>query len=313
MRLFPFRFGQFESLREEEDFLLISWDSCRYDAYVKANTPMLDRFARARRGWAMGTYTLPAHIAMFQGFLPHVFGDEPLYNRFCQQLWRIGHRRVHVKPLVTFPRRTRNIAAGFRSRGYFTAGVAAMDWFRDAEILRDGFKKFFVTGSVARRQNQWLMEMLDKNARRRNFFAFVNYGETHSPFHHEEMNGGAAEVKELFSRSRLWNQRGLLDPCWTFHEEAFNLQVKCAEFLDARTGELIDFLIRRGKPATVVVCGDHGECFGEAGLYGHAFYHEKIMEVPILIFRVNGPPHPPPEASVHAPHHHEALASAHST
>jgi membrane-anchored protein YejM (alkaline phosphatase superfamily) len=300
MRWFPFGRGKLESLREQEDFLLITWDSCRYDAYVKANKPNLDAFGPARRGWAMGTYTLPSHIAMFQGFLPHVFGDEPLYNRFCQQLWRIGHRRVSVKPLVTFPRRTGSIAGGFRSRGYFTLGSAAMDWFRDASVLRDGFKKFQVAGRAARRQNQWIMDLIDRHARRRNFFAFVNYGETHSPFRHEGMPDGPPAVQEMFDRSRLWNQRGQLDPSWTFQEEAFNLQVKCAEFLDARTGELIEFLRARGRPATVVICGDHGECFGEAGLYGHAFYHEKIMEVPILIFRLNGPPHPQPEASVHA-------------
>lgn len=82
----PFRLGRFESLKDREDFLLVTWDSCRYDTYMKAHTPMLDRFGPARRGWAMGTYTLPSHIAMFQGFLPHVFGDEPLYNRFNQQL-----------------------------------------------------------------------------------------------------------------------------------------------------------------------------------------------------------------------------------
>lgn len=178
-----------------------------------------------------------------------------------------------------------------------------MDWFRDADVLRDGFKRFLVTGAAARQQNEWLMNLIDKNARRRNFFAFVNYGETHSPFQYEGMAANSANVKEMFSRSRLWNQRGRLDDSWTFHEEAYNLQVKCAEFLDARTGELIDFLLARSRPATIVVCGDHGECFGEGGLYGHAFYHEKIMEVPILICRINGPPHPAPEPSVFAAKH----------
>jgi glucan phosphoethanolaminetransferase (alkaline phosphatase superfamily) len=43
-----------------------------------------------------------------------------------------------------------------------------------------------------------------------------------------------------------------------------------------------------------VVTADHGECLGEQGLYGHAFHHEKVMEVPLLIFRLNAPPHEPP-------------------
>ena len=74
----------------------------------------------------MATYTLPAHQAMFNGFLPHVFEPLPFYNRFVQQLWRISHRNVDVKPLVVFPEGTVNIVDGFRRRGYATLGVAAM-------------------------------------------------------------------------------------------------------------------------------------------------------------------------------------------
>ncbi|MBI3797541.1 MAG: hypothetical protein HY268_11330 [Deltaproteobacteria bacterium] len=66
---------------------------------------------------------------------------------------------------------------------------------------------------------------------------------------------------------------------------------RISSYLDARTGELLDFFHTRGRPTTVVVCSDHGECFGENGLYGHAFYHERVMEVPLLIFRLNAPPH----------------------
>jgi arylsulfatase A-like enzyme len=286
---------------DQEDFLLLSWDSCRYDAFMRAKKPVLDAFGPARRGWAMATYTLPAHVAMFQGFLPHVHAAEPFYNRFYQQLWRIGHRTVHVKPLVVFPSHTKSITRGFLDRGYFTVGSAAMDWFEDAEVLRDGFEEFQLNCEQARKQNSWLIAQVEKRATRRACFAFVNYGETHSPFRHEDMPDATGEVKEQFSRARLWNQRGLLQEEWKFNEEAFGRQVACAEFLDARTGELIEFFRKRGRPTTIVVCADHGECFGEQGLYGHAFYHEKIMEVPMLIFRINAPPHEPPEASIHAP------------
>jgi hypothetical protein len=290
-----------EASSDDEDFLLVTWDSCRYDAYQKARTPILDSYCQPRQAWAMATYTLPAHVAMFQGFLPHVHAAEPFFNRFYQQLWRIGHRRIHVKPLVVFPPHTSSIVQGFADRGYFTVGTAAMDWFEDSEVLRDGFEKFEITGSEARKQNRWLTAAIEKNAQKKACFAFVNYGETHSPFHHEDMAEAGPAVKEQFSRARLWNQQGLLQKEWTLNEEAFGRQVACAEFLDARMGELIDFFKKRGRPTTIVMCADHGECFGEQGLYGHAFYHEKIMEVPLIIFRLNAPPHAAPEASIHAP------------
>ncbi len=287
---------QLQMLDEQEDFLLITWDSCRYDAFVKAKKPNLSKFGPCQRAWTQATYTLPSHVAMFQGFLPHVAEPLPLYNRFCQQLWRISHRNLDVKPLVTFPKETKSVADGLRRRGYLTVGSAALDWFRDAPVLQEGFSHFDVPGTGARRQNRDLIRLIETHGRTKPCFAFVNYGETHSPFRHEDMPAAEGAVDERFKRRRLYNQAGVVREEWKFDEEGFGRQVECAEFLDARTGELLDLFQRRGRPTTVVLCGDHGECFGENGLWGHALYHEKVMEVPMLIFRLNAPPHPVPEA-----------------
>jgi membrane-anchored protein YejM (alkaline phosphatase superfamily) len=288
--------GRKNQLRgDEEDFLLITWDSCRYDTYYQARTPVLDQFGEARRAWAMATYTLPAHVAMFHGFLPHVHGPEPFYNRFRQQLWRINSRHTQYRPLVTLPAGQGDVVAGLRRHGYFTAGTGAMGWFRDTAFLQEGFRHFEYTGVAARRQNELLVRWAEKRAGHRPCFLFVNYGETHSPFRHEGMSDANFEVDRRYRRSRVINQDGVRKDHWKFDEEGFRRQIACAEYLDARTGELIDLMRRRGRPTTVVVCGDHGECFGEHGLYGHGFYHEKVMEVPLLIFRLNAPPHPAPQ------------------
>jgi sulfatase-like protein len=289
-------------LGDGEDFLLITWDSCRFDAYRDADTTPLVPYGEALPGYAMATYTLPAHLSMFQGFLPHCHEARPFYNRFCQQLWRISHRHVENTPLVTFPERTRNIVWGLRKRGYYTCGVGAMVFFRDAEVLKDGFKDFYYTGTFARKQNEILMEQMDRRAKRRSCFAFVNYGETHSPFRHDEMpDEGEDKVAERFKKRRLFNLSGLKLTSWSLDEEAYQRQVACASFLAKKTAQLVDYFKQRGRPTTVVICGDHGECFGENGLYGHAFYHEKVMEVPMLIFRVNAPPHasPMPQINQH--------------
>ena len=292
-----FRRSRYQALGDDEDFLLVTWDSCRYDAYLAAKTPVLDRHADVVRSWAMATYTLPAHQAMFSGFLPHAFEPLPFYNRYQQQLWRISHRNVHTKPLATFPERTENVVAGFRRRGYFTVGVAALDWFARPSVLQNGFERLTVTGTAARRQNQILIEQIAKKAARRPCFAFANYGETHSPFRFERMTPAEETSGENFSLARLFNQSGPLHDDHPFDEVSFRKQVACAEYLDARMGELIEFFGNRGAPTTVVVCADHGECFGEQGLYGHAFYHEKVMEVPLLIFRLNAAPHASPVPS----------------
>jgi len=289
----PFRRSRHQVSSGEEDFLLVTWDSCRFDTYQQALTPCLDRFGPAKKAWAMGTYTLPSHVAMFYGFLPHVFEPLPFYNRHVQQLWRISHRNLNHKPLVTFPPGT-NIVNGFRGRGYLTVGIAAMDWFQDTAALREGFEFFEVVGIDAEQQNQRLFKLVERHASNRPCFAFVNYGETHSPFRHRGMPGDHSAIDARYALPRILNQRGVWEETWSLDREAYASQVACAEFLDARTGELLEFFGRRGRPTTVVVCSDHGECFGENGLYGHAFFHEKVMEIPLLIFRLGADPHPPP-------------------
>jgi arylsulfatase A-like enzyme len=179
-------------------------------------------------------------------------------------------------------------------RGYFTAGTGAMEWFRDAPALQHGFEQFRHLKTGARKQNEFLIETAEAQAKTRPCFLFVNYGETHSPFRHEGMPPGDPAVDERLRRGRLLNQTGSHAADWTFDQQAFDRQVACMEYLDARTGELLDFFRRRGRPTTVVLCADHGECHGENGMYGHGFYHEKVMEVPLLIFRMNAPPHPAP-------------------
>jgi hypothetical protein len=275
---------------DAEDFLVITWDSCRYDAFVQARKPVLDGHGPARQAWAMGTYRLPAHMALFHGFLPHAFVPEPFYNRHVRQLWRIRHGRVRTLPLATFPAGTPNIVTGLREQGYATLGVAAMTLFRDTAALREGFEEMAVPGIDARKQNRAAARLLWERAAARPCFLFVNYGETHSPFHHADMPA-SERVEEHYSLEELFNQPGVKSAGAPFDVRAFVRMVSCAEFLDARTGELLELFRARGRPTTVVVCADHGECLGEEGLYGHAFYHEKVMEVPLLIFRLNAPAH----------------------
>jgi hypothetical protein len=278
-----------------EDFLLVTWDSCRYDVYTAAHTPVLDRHGVAQRAWAMATYTLPAHQAMFNGFLPHVFEPLPLYNRYVQQLWRISHRNLAVRPLVTFPEATVSIIDGFRRRGYATLGAAAMDWFAKPSPLQDGFEWFRVTGTAAREQVRLVCEQVERRARRRPCFAFINFGETHSPFRHDEMQPAAADqVAERMSLGRLFKTGGAPDAAGTLDRGLWDRQRECAEYLDRHMADLLACFSARGRPTTVVVTADHGECLGERGLFGHAFHHEKVMEVPLLIFRLNAPPHEPP-------------------
>jgi len=41
-------------------------------------------------------------------------------------------------------------------------------------------------------------------------------------------------------------------------------------------------LLSRFREATVVVCGDHGDAWGEDGLWEHGIHHPAVLEVPLL-------------------------------
>jgi len=260
------------------NYVLLTVDSCRLDSYQEANTPVLDARFDVRAAWSHATYTYPSHTSMFQGMLPHVFAEEPYYNRFVRQLWRLSHRKAGATPAVSLPPGSRSIIDGFNRLGYFTCGTAAMGWFRNNPYLRDDWQSFEWTGIAARQQVDWSLRQLRGNAERP-FFAFINFGETHSPFQFDLAPGSEGDAA-----ARIRGRSGLTVAEWTFDEERWRRQVTCMEYLDARIGDLLNGLSELGRDAVVVVCGDHGECFGEEGLYGHGFYHPKIMEVPMGIF-----------------------------
>ena len=62
---------------------------------------------------------------------------------------------------------------------------------------------------------------------------------------------------------------------------------ECLAFLDQHVGRLVDELERRGRlrNTVVVITSDHGEEFGEHGLYGHGrSLYSQELHVPLIVF-----------------------------
>ena len=225
---------------------------------------------------------------MFQGMLPHVFCDEPFYNRGIRQMWRMRDKPGKKPALIEFPLETGSIIGGFVDAGYHVTGTAAMAWFRNPKPLRQQFPRFEFTGIDAKRQIDFILSEW-KSRGEKPFFGFINFGEGHGPYIHEGMPGaegvkGKTGTADFRLRPHVGKRRS---DQWKFDEELWLRQVECISYLDARIGNLLDGIGKDRQPITIALCSDHGECFGEEGLYGHGFYHPKIMEVPLLIFRMN--------------------------
>ena len=60
-------------------------------------------------------------------------------------------------------------------------------------------------------------------------------------------------------------------------------QRACLEYVDALLAPLLEDFFG----ATVVLTADHGDCWGEDGLWEHGISHRRTLEVPLLM-RVRG-------------------------
>jgi len=274
-------------LSERPNVLLITFDSCRWDAFEKACTPVIDSLGQARLAHAQATFTYAAHLALYQGHFPSCRERIVYYNRFTRPLFRIASTDAPVEGFACFPLGTPNIIYGLHNLGYHALGYASTGWFRHPD-LRAPFDEFELTGINADLQ----VDLFTSRIARLSvpFVALLNFGETHDPYEH----GGQIPPSEISRARATFNSVRSSD----FDRPNWIKQVRSCEFLDERVGLIAEWLRKLPRATIVVLCADHGECFGEDGLHGHGFYHPKVMEVPLAIFAINGElPEQVPEAS----------------
>lgn len=257
------------------NIVLVVFDSCRWDCFEKSASPTLRKFFNVKLAYSQATYTYASFVSMYQGLFPSTRCRTPYYNRFCKPLFRIDHRdEPKIKALLNFPKGTEDIIHGLRSLGYSTLTLGAVQWFKSTKLAL-GFDEFHFTGIHADRQIRLFHEYLRRVEAP--FFAVINFGETHEPYKY-----GGKITESLESRARV---RGFKNNGFLLHE--LNMQVECCEYLDTKVRVILESLSALRSSSLVLFCSDHGECFGEDSLYGHGFYHPKIMEVPLGMCLVN--------------------------
>ena len=256
--------------------LLITLDSCRYDTFVAADAPNLKAVgAEIYRAQAPSHFTYASHMAMWVGVTPGMAERaEPYLNPKFAKFFRISNGARRAYGPSAFELEGRNIVDGFRKAGYRTIGCGALGWFNPATpagaVVTADFERIAHYGwpwSV-KGQAAWLLDELDA-AGDAPLFVFLNVGETHAPYWHE----GAA-----------WS--GDDNPCLPFQSvdrraECALRQRACLEHVDAQLAPLL----ARFAHATVIVTADHGDCWGEDGIWEHGVSHPATLTVP-LVFRV---------------------------
>jgi membrane-anchored protein YejM (alkaline phosphatase superfamily) len=262
--------------QDPKSILFITLDSCRFDTFESANIPHLKSIGNLYCAMAPGNFTYSSHAAMFVGFTPGVAAKaEPFINPKYAKFFKMdaGDFVGVGKPFMKLE--GTNIIDGLNRLGYTTLGTAAVGWFDSSTAtgrhLSKNFQKFFYCPDRPfsfLKQLDWLNDNL--NAESKPVFCFMNIGETHVPYYY---NGAPWSYED--------------NPCVPFSDtnnaqECRRRQKACLEYVDDHINCLLDAF----KGSTIIVCSDHGDCWGEDGLWEHGIHHKKVLEVP-LIFRLS--------------------------
>ena len=268
------------------DVLLLSLDSCRFDTFVAAHRagtiPHLASIGPLHRATAPSHFTYGSHAAFWMGFTPGVTSSrQPWLNPKAGKLFRMafaGHAGRDGEQ--SYQLQGANLIEGFRRLGYRTLGSGAVEWFNSATetgaVLAAPFERFHFAGNTWSLQHQlaWLEAELHATPQGQPLFVFLNVGETHVPYWHE----GAPWAR--------WPS-----PCVPFGDSACSAtesrrrQRACLEWVD----RMLAPLLARFAGATILACADHGDCWGEDGLWEHGISHPATLTVPLLL-RVRGRP-----------------------
>ena len=264
---------------DPRSFLFITLDSCRFDTFAAAEAENLKGLGPLHRAMAPGYFTYASHAAMFVGFTPGIAGaEDPYINpKYCKVFKMDGGGSAGMaKPFVKL--RGRNIVEGFNRLGHLTIGTGSVAWFNPdtatGRTLVADFQRYFYAGNTYSLPTQlaWIDEQL-RDAAGQPVFLFINVGETHVPYY---FDGADWPVDD--------------SPCVPFGtandvEECRRRQRACLEFVDRQLADLL----RRFERANTFVCADHGDAWGEDGLWEHGIHHPIVLEVPLL-FRLNCAP-----------------------
>lgn len=258
-----------QSYLGKHNFLLVTLDSCRYDNFCAANIKNIRKYGEPQQVFSYGPFTLPSHVAMFAGFLPtNPNHEHPYYNRRTFSMFRLGGAAALGQESgcgIAFERGA-TLAEAFKIAGYQTLGSGSVGWFDPnhptTDFLRRGFEYFYYDKDLT---GVWCLDSIDnqindlankmKDARPK--FVFINSGYTHHPYQ-IGINAGVPQNEK-------------------------RVQIPCIERFDKSFPSLLDAI---PKPLFVILTADHGECFGEDGLWAHRIYHPVLHHVPMLVFEV---------------------------
>jgi arylsulfatase A-like enzyme len=277
------------------NILLIVWDTVRHDRCVPATTPRLQarapELARFERALAPSPWTVPSVASQFTGLYPTEHGavrttsalppDAPL---LAELLAAAGFRTAGFSqnPLV-------GPAGGF-ARGcerFLTHDVLCGPFAASRNpVARLRARAARARTVPTRRTVDAVLEWIDTGDGRP-FFAFLDLMDAHWPLRPPRAFRPAGAPRRTPDGETLLSYTAIAERVPAERVAAWRRLYDAAiAHLDAETGRLLDGLAARARldDTLVIIVSDHGECYGEHGLFGHMFLlYEQLVRVPLLV------------------------------
>jgi hypothetical protein len=251
--------------------VLIVLESFRADAVGRVLegrpvTPKLDALARsglsASMAFSQNGYTAQSRFHLFSGSLADLRGHRSLIDDFKANGYEVGY----------FSGQDDSFGGPAYSVGFDRADVAY-----DARQDRDRrYSTFTTAGSLAvpySRVQEKIAEFLGRRDRSRPLFLYVNFEDTHYPYHYDG-------VLPLVANS--WVRESDIDPS---HKDAVQaMYYNMAANVDRAVGGTIEMATRAlGSSPAVVVTGDHGESLFDEGFLGHGYALNDVQtKIPLI-------------------------------
>jgi hypothetical protein len=268
------------------NYILIVFDSCRYDSFVRARPGVMRKLGRVERRWSYASWTGPSHFNLLTGLMPHkspkhVYASHYYTKEFFKFNERLGASGIEFKslaPKLYFPLFLKECL------GYSTHAMVSLPVLNPHTILNQGFDTYRLM-PAHNDMRAMIREM--KFEEGRPSFYLLNVGETHYPyalpgeppdewpkisgvhgvFKHldDHVVGGklVARGAKMFDNAKLATLR--------------DRQIEAVRYLDGVLEELFDTVPNN---TWVTITSDHGELFGEDGYFGHGpIQHDKVFEV----------------------------------
>jgi Sulfatase len=275
--------------RPGNNYVLIIFDSCRYDSLIAAHPKTLLKLGEIEQRWSYASWTAPSHYNLLSGLLPHsspknVFASEYYKQDFLRFSQRLGIEGIGFKSLIPklyFP------AFLKESLGYRTHAMVSLPVLNPRTILNHGFDTF----QLMEHHND--MRAMLKEMRfpeDRPSFYLLNVGETHYPYalpdeppeNWPRISGVHGVFKHL--DEQVVGGKLIQGTDKFFNKAKMKLlrerQIRAVQYLDRVVEELFDIV---PKNTYITITSDHGELFGESGFFGHGpIFHRKVFEVPFV-------------------------------